>query len=157
MNQRTERILWFCVLLTGTASLAASSTLSLRRGQEEVAPYAADSRPMEPTLDSLGMIALEVVARDPFRLARAPASLPFAGRHAVASASSRPPKPNLTLTGLLGPPWRAVIEGIPGREGGALVSAGDTIAGLLIRSIRADTVIVRGADTTWRLTVRREW
>jgi hypothetical protein len=67
-----------------------------------------------------------------------------------------PPKPRLVLRGILGgPPWDALIEGIPGREGSAVVRTGDKLAGLLIRSVRRDTVVVRGADTTWKLTMGR--
>jgi hypothetical protein len=62
----------------------------------------------------------------------------------------------LLLRGLIGgPPWTAVVEGIPGREQGIVLRAGDTVAGLTVRDVRAAEVIVRGMDTTWTLRLRR--
>jgi len=61
------------------------------------------------------------------------------------------------LSGVFGPPWQAVLEGIPGKQGSVVVRVGDVFGELRIRSIRRDTVVVQGADTTWKLTVRRTW
>jgi hypothetical protein len=62
------------------------------------------------------------------------------------------------LRGIIGgPPWSAILEGIPGREGSVVLRRGDTIAALRVRAVRRDTVVVEGADTTWRLTVKRTW
>jgi len=46
---------------------------------------------------------------------------------------------------------------VPGRQGGTLVKSGDRLGDLRIRSVTRDQVVVQGADTTWRLTVRRPW
>jgi hypothetical protein len=72
----------------------------------------------------------------------------------------KPPNPPLALVGLVGSgrsQWAAALDGIPGRTGTTLVHVGDTLAGLRIRRIGRDTVIVTGPDTTWQLTVRRAW
>jgi hypothetical protein len=66
------------------------------------------------------------------------------------------PKPRLVLRGVLGgPPWEAVLEGIPGREGSVVVRTGEVIGGLTIRAIRNNAVFVQGMDTTWTLTMGR--
>ena len=68
----------------------------------------------------------------------------------------KPPKPHPILRGLLGgPPWDAVLEGVPGREGNVVVRVGETSGGLTVRAVRRDTVIVQGADTIWKLTFHR--
>jgi hypothetical protein len=37
------------------------------------------------------------------------------------------------------------------------VRQGDTLAGLTLRRVSRDTVLVRGMDTIWTLTVKRTW
>jgi hypothetical protein len=69
-----------------------------------------------------------------------------------------PPKPMLRLRGLVGgPPWDALIEGIPGHEGAVVARVGQTLGGITVRAVRRDTVIARGMDTTWKLTIGRSW
>lgn len=103
--------------------------------------------------------ASQLVAEDPFRAARHPS--PIAYRPDIEGAPPPPPRasrPALGVSGIVGgPPWSAVLEGVPGREGGALVQAGDTLGGLKVRMVRRDTVVITGMDTTWRLIVRRAW
>jgi hypothetical protein len=67
-----------------------------------------------------------------------------------------PPKPPLQLRGVIGgPPWDAVLEGVPGRQAGVVVRLGDHVGGLGIVALKRDTVVVEGFDTTWTLTIRR--
>jgi hypothetical protein len=69
-----------------------------------------------------------------------------------------PPKPMLRLRGLVGgPPWDALIEGIPGHGGAVVARVGQTLGGITVRAVRRDTVIARGMDTTWKLTIGRSW
>ncbi|MFL5605605.1 MAG: hypothetical protein ACJ8AD_04095 [Gemmatimonadaceae bacterium] len=70
----------------------------------------------------------------------------------------KPPKPTLLLRGLLGgPPWDALVDGVPGHEGAMVLRAGQTTAGLTLKAIRHDTVFIKGLDTTWKLILRRGW
>jgi hypothetical protein len=118
---------------------------------------AASETMSDLTPDQLADAVGDITDGNLFRLERqsapaiaAPAPLPSGMPPAF------PPRPRLLLRGILGgPPWDAVIEGIPGREGSVVARAGDKIAGLLIRSVHRDTVVVRGTDTTWRLTMER--
>lgn len=67
-------------------------------------------------------------------------------------------RPALILSGVLGgPPWEALIEGVPGREGSILVRPGDSIADLRIRHIAWDTMVVERADSSWTITMKRAW
>jgi hypothetical protein len=60
------------------------------------------------------------------------------------------------LRGLVGgPPWNAILDGVPGHDGGFVVRAGDSVAGLKIRSVRRDGATIRGMDTTWILRLGR--
>jgi hypothetical protein len=99
--------------------------------------------------------AHEVAATDPFRLDRHPASVAYRPELEGVAPPPKPPKPQLVLEGLVG--GAALIDGAPGHPATAIVHAGDTLGGLRIRHVGRDTVIVTGADTTWRLTLRRAW
>ena len=117
----------------------------------------ASPRVIGPEL--LARAAAVTVQRDPFRLARRPSDVAYSPDLAGAPPPPpAPPKPTLTLKGVVGgPPWQAVLEGIPGRDGGVLLGKGDTLGGLKVQAVGPDTVVVRGMDTTWKLTVKRAW
>jgi hypothetical protein len=101
---------------------------------------------------------------NPFRLDRAPAPVgqsasdfdPDFGPGATMPAPP-PFRPPLAVSGIAGPPWRAVLDGVPGREGGVVVARGDELGDLRIRDVTATTVVVVGSDTTWRLHVKTPW
>lgn len=69
--------------------------------------------------------------------------------------AAAPAKPRLVLVGIIGgPPWTAIVDGLPGHDGGYVVSAGESIEGLTVRSVRRDGATVSGMDTIWTLRVR---
>ena len=99
-------------------------------------------------------MADSAIANDVFRSDRRPTHVAFGTTPSPSATVVAPPRPHLTVAGIIGgPPWRAVLNGVPNYDGGAVIGPGDTVGGLRVRSIRHDTVIVQGADTTWRLTV----
>jgi hypothetical protein len=64
--------------------------------------------------------------------------------------------PALTLRGIVGgPPWNAIIDGLPGRPSGTVVRDGESVAGFSFHVTARDAVLIRGADTSWILTFRR--
>lgn len=69
-------------------------------------------------------------------------------------AEVREVKPHLVLRGLAGgPPWSALVEGIPEFPGQVILTQHDSVAGLIIARVKRDTVVIRGRDTTWTLTL----
>lgn len=173
MNARwAERLLWLLAVAVlavgwgrwrdaepGAAGLSASVLALTPTETERVPP------------ETLAEAARAVAAGNPFRLDRAPAPIGFARPGGPGGpgfgpgmmpdfpsyAPPSPPRPPLSVSGIVGPPWRAVIEGIPGREGGVVVQRGDELGELRIRDVTATTVVVAAPDTTWRLTLRRPW
>ncbi|HSY80324.1 MAG TPA: hypothetical protein VK807_01095 [Gemmatimonadaceae bacterium] len=105
--------------------------------------------------ESIDAAARVVAATDPFRLDRHPASVAYRPDLEGVAPPPKPPKPQLVLEGLVG--GAALIDGAPGHPATTIVHVGDTLGGLRIRRVGRDTVIVTGADTTWRLTLRRAW
>lgn len=161
MRWRTlERVLW---LVVAVAAMWASA--GWRRAVPRViAPAASMSTAPHglpwPPADSLAVAAERVFERDPFRLSRRPSATPYRPDQdgVPPPLASRPPRPQLAVSGFVGgPPWRAMLEGVPGRDGSVLVQTGDTVAQLRITRVRRDTVVVQGLDTTWTLTLRRQW
>jgi hypothetical protein len=105
-----------------------------------------------------------VVAGDPFRVARAPAATAFnptadgpaAPAMVPGAAGPAPARPTLILKAIVGgPPWQAIIDGIPGQTSGTVVRAGATFDRLSVRSVTRDSVVVQGPDTSWVLAFRR--
>src|SRR6478735_2964269 len=64
-------------------------------------------------------------------------------------------RPTLVLKAIIGgPPWQAVIDGIPGQPPGTIAGPGARFDRLVVRSVTRDTVVVQGPDTTWSLAFK---
>lgn len=122
-------------------------------GRASMAPVLLDA-------DSLAAQAAMIIENDVFRLTNRPSSVPYTlapPPNVERPAAVRPVRPTLALRAVMGgPPWLAVVDGLPGGVGdGVTVRAGDTFDKLLIRSVGRDTVIVQAPDTIWKLTIPR--
>jgi hypothetical protein len=157
---RLETVLWIVAgILTATAGLGATRSA---RGNgltdDEIIPPARGASPRPAP----GAERPQSVAdHDPFRLERHPSPLAYKPELEGAPPAPPPPKaprPPLVLAGILGgPPWEALIEGLPDKTGSVVVHAGDVFGDLKVRSVTRDSVIIRGADTTWRLGIKGSW
>jgi hypothetical protein len=113
--------------------------------------------------DVIDSLATVIRDHDPFRLTREPSTVAYIpSLDGAPPPPPLPPKPTLVLSGIIGPPWVAVLDGVPAHEGSLLAKVGDTVshapfALVTVRAIRHDTVVVHSADTTWTLTVRHVW
>ena len=155
-----ERVVWILALLATVLAVVEwrSGGVQAVVAMPIVAPAPAAARTF--AADSLANGASYIVENDPFRTSRQPPSIPYSpsleGLAPVPVA--RAPRPNFLLRGIVGgPPWSAIVEGVPGRNGAALLRKGDSLGDLVVRLVTRDTVVIKGADTTWRLTVRRAW
>lgn len=125
-----------------------------------VLPPAAVDAPVAPVpANGPDSLAYWLISRDPFRPARTAAPVAYDPSPLPATPPEPPPpKPVLAVSGLVwGAEPSAVVEGLPGQEGGRLVRAGEVVAGLRIRRITPTHVTITGMDTTWVLEVRRPW
>ncbi|MGH7632626.1 MAG: hypothetical protein ACRENC_02765 [Gemmatimonadaceae bacterium] len=128
----------------------------LPRGIALIAPSLGLPPREHPTTDSLADAIALIAAENLFRPERASASdAESNGAGGSAPPVVRPPKPNLVLRGVLGgPPWDAILDGIPGHAGSVVLRTGQRFGELEVRAVRHDTVFIRGMDTTWTLTLR---
>lgn len=149
LSHRSELLLWIFAVGTGIAT-----PLIVRRhvSAAQETPITRRS-PLMLARDSVAISLAAVEEHDPFRLARTPARVRFGTAPQPTDASRT--KPSLRLSGIVGgPPWRAVVEGVPGRVGSTMFATGDTTAGLRARSVTRDSVVVEGMDTVWVLRPR---
>jgi hypothetical protein len=155
---RTELALWSAAIALGAIAVLGARTPGAA-GNE--AGDVARERPT-PSVATVGDVthaAAALVATDPFRAARHPSPIAYrADLEGAPPPPMRAQRPALAISGIIGgPPWSAVLEGVPGREAGTVVQSGDTLGGLKVRAVKRDTVVITGMDTTWRLIVRRAW
>jgi hypothetical protein len=164
-----EALLWMLALVFTVLGVSR-----WRRAEPAVQapPSALSATPPEPRRIPRARLAeagRSVVGGNPFRLDRVPAPLGFnqpdAGMMMPGMTPGMPPqytpppppRPQLLVSGIVGPPWQALLEGVPGREGAVVVKRGDVLGDLRVRDITGSVVVVASPDTTWRLTVRTPW
>jgi hypothetical protein len=152
-----ERALWFGAV-AGIVATGALQRAPIDAGRTVAAVPVLPHLSARPTANSLREAVDVVVDRNVFRAEGAPSEEQSAPPAMPVIGVPPPPKPQLVLRGILGgPPWNALVEGVPGRDGVVVLRSGEHSAGLTVRTIRNDTVVVAGFDTTWTLTIRRPW
>jgi len=137
--------------------LAAAPLERVAIPQRAASPAQVTAPPIEAHPDSLAAV---LVARDPFRVTRRPSNVVYDPLRLAQPATPPPPKPLLALVGIVWDNGRdptALVEGLPGVDGPRPVRQGETIAGLRVKAIKPDRVVITGLDTTWTLTVREPW
>jgi hypothetical protein len=97
-------------------------------------------------LDTLRVLRRNIVARDLFR---------SAGATPLPRAAGAGVRPMLTLKAIAGPPWRAIIDGLPGQPNAVVVGVGSVFDRLTIKSVSRDNVVVQTPDATWVLSLSR--
>lgn len=160
MNRREMLALAAAVVAAFAAALRIARTVDV--DTEAVTPTFRES-PSTPRAsdDSLEAAAGTTVMNDPFRLANHPAAVRFTAREVGSGiVRSTPPaaqRPVMTVQAIVGgPPWQAIVDGIPGQQAGVVVSAGSAFDKLRVKAVGRDTVTVQGPDTTWKLTLKRD-
>jgi len=162
-RRRLERRLWSATALilafTGREVVLANRNDVVATGVGGLAlGHRAIPKMAEFDSDSLDSATSHAVARDPFRVDRKPATVAFAIAPTGVAGPPVPAAPivRIVLHGTIGgPPWRAIISGIPGRDGTIVVSSGDTLGTVSIRRVNKDGVTVSVRDSTWTVTLAK--
>lgn len=162
MTPRHEVAIWSaCAVLALVGIMRVRSALVQAPPLPEARSGRAAALAPAISRDTLAGARREVIEANPFRLSRRPPAVAYRAQLEgvpISPPIAKAPKPLLALAGIVGgPPWQALIDGLPGRTGIVVVRSGESIGDLRIRSVRHDAVIVADADTTWHLTVRRAW
>ncbi len=157
-----ERALWIGVLLALGAGVVTAHQRSaqLWAAATPTVLSVIAAAPTRPARDTLESAVDEIADRNLFRPERTSAEQHPSTQPTMPMAMPQPPssKPRLVLRGVLGgPPWDAIIEGIPGHDGSVVLRAGQSLGGITVRAVRRDTAYARGLDTTWALPLARSW
>jgi hypothetical protein len=125
-------------------------------------PPAAPTRTAAPMPSDSALAEAEdlTVSNDPFRLSNTPPDVRFdpAAENGSGARGFAPPpvRPAFVLKAIVGgPPWQAVIDGIPGQPAGTVIRQGAQYDKLVVRSVTRDSVIIAGPDTSWVLRFGR--
>jgi hypothetical protein len=158
--KRQEAIVF--TLATLSAVGAAIRILRVRDDVLASAPVSFTVSPSVPSVDddSLSEAAANAAANDPFRLVNRPSTVRYdaklEGGMGVPAPFVAPVRPPLVLKAVIGgPPWQAIVDGMPGQQPGTIVRTGNTFDKLTVRSVGKDTVVIQAPDTTWKLTLTR--
>jgi hypothetical protein len=119
-------------------------------------PRAAQFPDSSDDVRSMDDIANATIARNPFRLSNRPADVRHGETPPVEAVTAPSYRPTLTLKAIIGgPPWRALVGGVPNARGFVMVSEGDNADSIRVLRITSDTVHLAGPDTTWALVLAR--
>jgi hypothetical protein len=113
-------------------------------------------RRLEATDSVLDAAEDDLVSNDPFRLSNTPADVRFdpsvEAAAGVVTAPTLRVRPVMTLKAIVGgPPWQAIVDGIPGQPAGAVLRQGNAAGIFSIRRVTRDSVVIQGPDTIWVL------
>jgi hypothetical protein len=138
------------------AIVAFQRTRARRLAPRVATPVVLSVAQMPAPLDtaSLDDAESEIIESDPFRLSNTPSQVRY---QALALPAPPPtsPRPTLVLRGIVGgPPWSAVLDGLPGQPNNTVVGEGAVYGALRIRKISRDEVVVLASDTALHLSLK---
>lgn len=154
-----RRVMAWSLTVSGVGAVVCAALAAVLPAPQPDAPRLYTRPHAVPRLYPADSLARLAVSRDLFRTARRPSALAYDPQRAAAPVESyQVPKPALALVGLVtGADPSAVVEGWPGIEGSRVVRGGDVVAGLRVKQIGRDRVVIVGMDTMWVLKVREPW
>jgi hypothetical protein len=147
-----SRVAILILLAIGAARLAAP-LMGDATAREDIGLTGAPPLPSLGSDSTMEVLAAQIAEGDPFFLADTSARERASGEGAPASTTVGG---TLMVIGVLGgPPWQAVLEGIPGQAGAVVVREGQSLGELRIVRIRRDSLLIAARDTVLRLQLRR--
>jgi hypothetical protein len=163
IRQMAPASLWLLSFALGGAAFRGGA-MSLRTDPAPIATVGAGPGvPALPDRELLQQHADSLRQRNPFRLERAPTSQPYGAPEVaevspVTIESEVQQRPAPSVGGIVGgPPWKALIEGLPGQEAGVLLAVGEEWNGFRVEWVRRDSVMLVTPDTTLILALKQAW
>jgi hypothetical protein len=146
--------------LTAAAVRRAAGT-ELLNAPVPVPPAAHKAAPY-PSAAALDRARTNLIEENPFRINRLPGLVRVGQPLEQTVASVSPariaiPRPQLTVRAIVGgPPWSALVEGLPNTSGSVVVRTGEAFDWITIGDITRDTLVAAARDTAWKYSVHRE-
>lgn len=156
-SRRLEAVLWLVAIAAFASGAWRWHHGSVHTAASEIQLPAADENPVRIERAALLRAAVATTRRNPFRLDRRSSAVPYSADPPATLTEVAAVRAIPLLMGIVGPPYQAILGGIPGRDGSIVVRQGDTLATLRVRRLSRDTLVLAAPDTVWILTVRRAW
>ncbi len=149
------------IATAGLAWHGATTTVRPVAGVAQTSVRTADGTIAMPAASSLAVVTATIALSDPFRLDHRPSAVAFKPGAEVSPVASAPLGRIIAKGVVGGPPWQAVLDSVPGRNDNVVARVGDTLRQgpipIVVRSIRADMIILAVGDSTMRLPVTGVW
>jgi hypothetical protein len=155
MTGRADLALWLVLSVLGASAVARVVPALSSMDAPERRPVSDASLVVPLDRAALTLVTDSAVARAPFRFGTGRALLRF---------GETPPEPRPVDAGILypdvrvsaivgGPPWQAVLQGVPGFPTDVVVRRGDRLVDLSIGAITGTSVRLVSPDTSWLATL----
>lgn len=150
----SARFLMPCALVLAIAgAILRVSAIEPSTPKWEVAVAEQDYDFARPNRDTLTSLASLAVRHAPFRLGATAPTVRF-GSEPAAPAPAPVPLPSIAVLAIVGgPPWSALLEGLPNTDGETVVRIDDRFADIRIRTITALGVGLSNRDTSWTISL----
>lgn len=110
----------------------------------------------ESAIAGVGTNERIVLSTNPFRFSGSLPVLRYGEVEAPERPVDAPYRPMLVVKAIVGgPPWSALVAGVPGLPGHVILRPGDRSDSLRVLRIDRDSVVIAGPDTTWTLRLSR--
>lgn len=133
------------------AAAAAALMFAAARTRAALADTRSPQTPVAPPAPVRSEIAVSRgvgFQRSPFRIGRV--AQHAAGDAAVGTLDAPPAIPEIGVRAIVGgPPWRAVLTGLPGTPSPRVVQLGERFDPVRVVAIEADRVRLVAGDSTW--------
>lgn len=145
-------------LLGGLAVMAAARTVPTIREIRAWHPMPAGTRQDWRAPDRAKLspeIDLAIARANPSPTGPPPSEPDADAATATAPLAAPVMVPPLELRGLIGgPPWRAVVRGLPGTQGDVVVQSGDRFQEVVVMRIDTRGLLAIWQDSTWLVPLR---
>lgn len=148
---------WTALLRLGILLASTMTLVRAWRTVRELQPPTPDPRVEEslrfPGRDSISAFVAE--ARRVPVFGGHPVAEPMVANHADLEVTAPPAQPTVLMPQVIvrsivgGPPWQAVLSGVPSAGGDHVARPGDRIGDLHVVAVSSKGVTIRWADSTW--------
>jgi len=144
------------LLTLGSAGLLLGVRVALWPLETIQLPATAPAQPTDASVTRASSTQpVPFIERDAFRLSRKASPVAYDPLRLTEQVVPSPPKPVLTLLGVVyGAEATAVVQGFGGIDGFRVVRVGDRVVGIVVKAIGPREVWLVGFDTTWVLRLR---
>lgn len=149
-HRGTSVILIVAVVASSAATVLRTLSALFARSADPAGAVVASPLSGRLQRDSVNELLAGALRHSPFRLGSTTAVPTVDAAPPLPQASAAPDIVVKAIVG--GPPWQAVVQGLPGTTEERVVRVGERVSDVTILTIASESVVLRWNDSTW--TVR---